>query len=253
VPAQPGLMAPKRKAVTAEAPAVASKRTRGAAGGSAAAAKPPGPAKKEAKAGPAKKAKVKKVDPKAFAEVLLSICKVLMTVCESDEYEGSDGFSIVTVETFKEHGEALIQLLPEEARMPMMKCALIYREEIDEDPPIFVDEDDEPGSEESEDGEDGQDEDDGAGEDDDEDIMQPEHFYHFKRFFTEKEAADLVAGAEEDGAVAKAIEAALDSMANPEVELEEGDDDEDDDEDDEEGDEENDEDWTDINTPWKAD
>ena len=71
--------------------------------------------------------------------------------------------------------------------------------------------------------------------------MRPEHFYEFKRFFTEEEAAALVEGAEEGGALAKAVDATLDSLvAADEEEAKEADEDEDEDEDEEEEEDEDD-------------
>ena len=81
----------------------------------------------------------------------------------------------------------------------------------------------------------------------DADPMCAEHFLHFKKYFTQAEGAAFIAGCEEGGAVANAIEAAADSMA----EACEDDDDEDDyglydsDEDDDEEDDD------DEDIPWK--
>ena len=184
------------------------------------------------------------------------------------------------------HGEHLLNLLPPNARLPMMKVARVYQQEMDEDPPFDVDEDEDDGELDAAAADDDEDDEDDNDEDDDDDIMLPEHFYFFvsafailrapvlhpkakpiadkgaslligcmsqsrcsqKKFFTEAEAAEFVAGAKEGGALSNAVEAALDSLFAAEEEDEE----QDDGEDDGDEDEDEDEDWTDPATiAWK--
>ena len=107
-------------------------------------------AKPAAKAAPAKAKKggKKTADPKAFVEGLCDICKVLMSVVETTMFEDEARYEVVTTEDFMTYGEGILNLLPEDARMPMMKMALMYQEELDSDPFLFapeegdVDEDD---------------------------------------------------------------------------------------------------------------
>ena len=198
------------------------------------------PEKKATPAAKSKKGKKVKCDPVAFAEVLMEVCKVLMTVCDTVTYFAEEELSMVTIENFSEHGRALLEQLPAEARLPMIRVALIYKQEIEsEDPPFYIDEEDDdleddPIEDEEEDEAEGED-DDEDDEDDEDETMRPEHFYEFKRFFTEEEAAALVEGAEEGGALAKAVDATLDSLvAADEEEAKEADEDEDEEEEEEE-------------------
>ena len=74
-------------------------------------------------------------------------------------------------------------------------------EEGDEDAERFFEQELENGADDGDDDDDDDDEDDGEDDDEDEDeedddidgIMRPEHFYFFKKFFTEEQAAELVA------------------------------------------------------------
>ena len=119
----------------------------------AAPAKAPKAAKPAAKAAkPAtkstKKGKTSAADPKEFVNGLVDICKVLMSVVETTMFEDEARYEVVTTEDFMTYGEGILNLLPEDARMPMMKMALMYQEELDSDPFLFapeegdVDEDD---------------------------------------------------------------------------------------------------------------
>ena len=220
-------MAPKRKAAAKAEVAVEppTKRTRGGK-------EEPKP-KKEQKAAPAKKAPPVKapargkkakveVDIDAFATALLETCRVLMTVCETRMFEDEDSYTIVTEEDFKKHGQGLLDLLPEEARLPMMKIALMYQREMDEDPPIFFDEDfDDDEEEDAEEAEDDEGEEDEEDEEDEDQIMLPEHFFHFKKYFTEEEAATFVAGAADGGKLTNAVEEALESLCGVDADEEE--------------------------------
>ena len=229
-------MPPKRKAAAAPAPAPATKRGKGK-----------GAAKKAAAA----------CDPDAFAAVLLETCKVLMTVVETVMIDDPTELTVTTQENFGTHGQQLLELLPEEARLTMMKMvrirhthaahtqacvgarlpghhrvppliacaparpslqALSYQEELERYPPLMIDQllgvADEADAEEEasssksaaakgKKGKKGkkepepppakeEEEDDDLGEDE---LMRAEHFYHFKSYFTEAEAAAFVAAA----------------------------------------------------------
>jgi len=234
-------MPPKRKAAAAAAPAAKrSARAAPAPAKKAPAAKKAAPAKKApakaAKAAPAKAAPAKgkggkkgEVDPEEFVEKLLEVCKVLVTVCETVIAEDTKEFTITTEENFSVHGDKLLKLLPEEARLPMMKMAVRYQQAMDSGPPFgwaFESEDD--------------DNDDVA----EDAIFNAEHFYWFKQWFTVAQAKKFIDGAD------KATDAALDSMFTlPDGFDEDDDDDEEDDEDDDLDDD--DEDWMDPSMPWK--
>ena len=90
-------------------------------------------------------------------------------------------------------------------------------------------------------------------------VMRAAHFFPFKQFFSQKEAAALIASAEEGGELYKAMDAAYDSWrqameAADEEDLEDDEEDEEDgeedDEDDEDEDEEDDFAWA-QSVPWK--
>ena len=66
---------------------------------------------------------------------LLDVCKVLMTVCETVVEEDAAKGTVTTEENFSTFGGDLLKLLPEDARLPMMKIALMYQEEITFCPP----------------------------------------------------------------------------------------------------------------------
>ena len=78
-----------------------------------------------------------------------------MTVVETQMEEDPKNGTVVTTENFHCHGKAILDCLPEDARLPMMKIALMYQEELDSDPFLFgdaadlddYDEDDEDGEE----------------------------------------------------------------------------------------------------------
>jgi len=227
----------------------------------AAPAKAPKAAKPAAKAAkPAtkstKKGKTSAADPKEFVNGLVDICKVLMSVCESTMLEDEEKLIVTTTEDFNTYGAGILKLLPEEARMPMMKMSLMYQEELDHDPFLFTGEDDY----EDEDGPaaiEGEGDEEEADDDDDDDddvemehVMRPEHFYHFKTYFTEAEAAALIEGVKEGGSFSLAFEAAVAQML-----ADDDDDDDDGEEEEEEEDEDEDEDDDDLewdeDVPWK--
>ena len=200
-----------KKEEPAPAPAPA-KKAPAKGKGKAAAPAAPAPAKKA----PAKKGAKAEVDPEIFIEKLLDVCKVLMTVCETVVADDEEDYSITTIENYLEHGKDLLDLLPEEARVPMMKMASRYQEAIDTSPPIGM------GSlmygEESDEEHD---------EDDEEDdifaeVFNAEHFYFFKKFFTPAEAKAFIEAADD------ASEAALTSMFEEDDDEEEEEDEEDD-------------------------
>merc|ERR1719329_33979 len=188
-----------------------------------------------------------KADPNLFTETLMDVCKVLMGVCETVMDEDEENFSIVSGKDFKAHGAPLLMLLPQEARLPMMNIACMYMEDLDADPYMWgddsdsddEDEDDEEideGDEEMQEDEqahmaslaaeaikwteeaDGSDDEDDDDEEDDEedddlwsdlpDTMKAAHFFPFKQFFTQAEAAALVKSAEEGGELYDAMDAA---------------------------------------------
>jgi len=230
-----------KKEELAPAPAPAKKaaaKGKGKAAAPAAAPAKKAAAKKEpaaAKKAPAKKGAKVDVDAELFVEKLLDACKVLMTVCEVVVAEDDDDYFIQTVESFAEHGKELLELLPKDARLPMMKMASRYQEAIDSGPPFGMDELIEG---EGEDGDDDDDDEEMFG-----DIFNAEHFYFFKQFFTPAEAKKFMDGADD------ASEAALTSAFADEEEEEEGEEEEEDDDDDEDDDEF---DWMDPDTPWKG-
>ena len=149
------------------------------------------------------------------------------------------------------------------------RCDVGGREEEDED--IDEEEEDEEVKEDTqailareaikfaEDEDDADDEDDEDDEDDDEDRDMPDtmkaaHFFMFKQFFSQAEAAALIASAEEGGALFKAMDAAYDSWRAA-MEADDDEEEEDDAEgevaDEEESDEDEDEfDWAEQ-VPWK--
>ena len=132
-------MPPKRAASKAAAPAAKAQKVveKAAPAAKPAAAKSGKAAAKPAakpKAAP-KKAKAPSVDVKEFGEVLLEVCKVLMSVCETSQHEDEDQQTISTHEDFSAHGGDILALLPEDARLPMMKLALFWRDEVCQLPP----------------------------------------------------------------------------------------------------------------------
>ena len=225
-------MPPKRKAAAASKAEPAKK----AAKAPPAKAAPKGKAAAKA-APPAKKGAKKELTPEDFTAKLLEVCKVLMTVCETVVIEDPKELTVTSENNFATHGKALLNLLPEDARLQMMQIAMMYQEELDADPPFLWDELDEYENDEEGDDVGDEDEDD---EDDDDDFMRPEHFYVFKKFFSQAEAAKFMDKA--DGAMEAALNAMMDG-------LDEDGDDADDDE--EEGEEDDDADWTDASVPWK--
>merc|ERR1719223_999475 len=230
--------------VTAAAPAGKASKAAGKAPAKPAKEEKAKPAGKAAKKGAAATAKA---DPNLFTETLMDVCKVLMGVCETVMDEDEENFSIVSGKDFKAHGAPLLMLLPQEARLPMMNIACMYMEELDADPYMWgddsdsddEDEDDEEideGDEEMQEDEqahmaslaaeaikwteeaDGSDDEDDDDEEDDEedddlwsdlpDTMKAAHFFPFKQFFTQAEAAALVKSAEEGGELYDAMDAA---------------------------------------------
>merc|ERR1719313_2671371 len=168
-----------------------------------------------------------------------------MGVCETVMDEDEENFSIVSGKDFKAHGAPLLMLLPQEARLPMMNIACMYMEELDADPYMWgddsdSDDDDDEDDEEIDEGDEEMQEDEQAhmaslaaeaikwteeadgsdDEDDDEDeededddlwsdlpdTMKAAHFFPFKQFFTQAEAAALVKSAEEGGELYEAME-----------------------------------------------
>ena len=228
-------MPPKRKATAAPAAkkAAPAKKAKAAPAKKAPAAKGKAPAAKKAKAPP--KPTGLQVE---FTEKLLEVCKILMTVCETVIVEDPNELTVTTENNYKIHGEALLQLLPEAARMQMMKIAEAYQQELEADPPFDLFDDDDDGAALV--GTSGS----AAGvDDDDDDFMIAEHFFHFKQFFTEKEAAAFVKK------VDKAIDEAMKSLMT-DCEAEE--DEEEEDDDDFMDELSDDDDWTDANVPWKG-
>jgi hypothetical protein len=200
--------------------------------------------KKAAKAAP-KKGKGSGPDPEEFVDKLLEVCKVLITVCKATVDEDEKKGTITTTEDFATYGKALLALLPEDARLPMMKMAHVYQEAINELPLDFDEDDLDEGDSDDEDDEDEDDEDDdedALGLEDD--LMLPEHFYQFKQYFTPAMATTFMTKADD------AMESALDKMVGV---LEQSDvaaaaaEDDDEEEDDDE-----DFDWTDDRVPWKG-
>ena len=91
---------------------------------------------KVAKAAPkaaAKKGKSKGPDQEEFAHKLLEVCKVLIATVTIVVDEDADSGTITTEEDYMTYGNDLLQLLPEEARLPMMKMAHLYREEVEDE------------------------------------------------------------------------------------------------------------------------
>jgi hypothetical protein len=174
------------------------------------------------------------------ASQLLEMCKILMTVCETIIVEDPNELTVTTENNYKIHGEALLKLLPEPARLQMMKITEAYQQELEADPPFDLYNDDDDGAAlVGTSGSAGVDDDDD--DNDDDDFMLAEHFYHFKQYFTEKEAATFVKK------VDKAIEGAMKSL------LEDGADDDDDDEEEDDDDLEDEDDWkTDASVLWKG-
>jgi hypothetical protein len=85
----------------------------------------------------------------------------------------------------------------------------MYQEELDQDPFLWDDDDDDDEEVEAEEGVEadvvfGEVEED---EDEDDDlvagVMRPEHFYHFKTYFTQAEAVKLIEGVKEKGEMTK--------------------------------------------------
>ena len=206
---------------------------------------------KVAKAAPkaaAKKGKSKGPDQEEFAHKLLEVCKVLIATVTIVVDEDADSGTITTEEDYMTYGNDLLQLLPEDARLPMMKMAHLYREEVEDELDTLdwielSDSDDE----EDEDEEDLPPPEDDIDEEDDEsdfddDFMLPEHFYHFKQYFTPEAAATFMKK------VDKATEEAISNMcedledAEAEAEAVQAVDDE----------EEQEYDITDVDVPWKG-
>merc|ERR1712166_1194948 len=115
-----------------------------------------------------------------------------MGVCETVMDEDEENFSIATAKDFKAHGAPLLML---------MNIACMYMEELDTDPYMWGDAD----SDDDEDDDEEIDEDGGL---DLPDTMKAAHFFPFKQFFTQAEAAALVASAEEGGELFDAMDAA---------------------------------------------
>ena len=120
----------KRKAAVAKAEPPAKRSARGKT-------EPPAPAPAKgkaaakAKAEPAAKAKAEPkgkkgaVDPEEFVSKLLEVCKVLMTVCETIVEEDVAKGTVTEESNFSTYGGDLLNMLPEDARLPMMKIALM--------------------------------------------------------------------------------------------------------------------------------
>ena len=245
-------MAPKRAAsakAPAKAPAKVQKKSppkKAAPAPKAAKGKAPAAAAKgkAPAAAAAKKGKKSGVEPVEFVEKLLECVKVLTTVNETVTIEDDEEYSVTTIENFSSHGSSILELLPEEARMPMVDCALRYQEEIEADP-IYDDlyeEDDELDEEGAMNGADDDDEEDEEDAREEDAIMiRLLGLYQFKQFFKEAEAKVFMEKAD------AAMEAAIESMIGS---IDEDDDEEDDEE--EEGEEEDDEEVVDDEeTPWK--
>ena len=130
-PAKPAAKAAPAKAA-AKAPSKAVKS----------AAKPAAKLEAAAKSSSAKRGAKKETDPTAFVEALLEVCKVLMTICQSNVVEDEETMTVTTTEDFKTYGGGILALLPEDARLPMMKLALMYAEELDHDPFLWAGDDD---------------------------------------------------------------------------------------------------------------
>ena len=112
----------------APAPVPAQKKAKEASKPAAKAVKPAAKAEAKPVAKPAAKAmkgsKATAADPKAFVSACLEVCKVLMSVCETEEVEDAAALTVTSTTDFKTYGEGILNLLPEEARLPMMKLAL---------------------------------------------------------------------------------------------------------------------------------
>jgi hypothetical protein len=246
---------PKRRSTRAAAPAPAPAPVAKAkaAKGKAAPAKAPAKAA-PAKAAPAKKgkgAKAAEIDPVVFVAKVLETVKVLVAVCETATLEDPEEYQVITVDDFKTHGAALLECVPEEARMPLIEAAHRYQEEIEADPPFDAWEaDDEEEGEEEEEGED-------EGENDEEDAMEDElmirllGLFQFKEFFSKAEAAAFVS--QVDDVIEATIDAWRESMIG-EMEEEGEEEDEGEEEEEEEGDDDDDDDLygdDDEQTRWK--
>ena len=234
-------MAPKRKASATKAEPA--KKAAKAEPKAKAKAEPKAAAKSKAKAAapapaPAKRGSKKEVTPEDFTAKLLEVCKVLMTVCETVVAEDPKELTVVSENNFKTNGGELLMLLPEDARLQMMQIAMMYQEELDADPPFLWDELDE---EDEEDNADAEEEDDDEEDDDDDDFMRPEHFFIFKKYFTQAEASKFMEKA--DGAMEAALNKMMDGLDEEEEE---------DDEEPEDDEEDDDTDWTDASVPWKG-
>ena len=232
--------APAKKAPTKKAPAKKAPAKKAPAKKAPAKKAPAKKAPAKAAAKKAAPAKGKKGEPDVnkFAEALLEACKVLLTVTVTTMVEDTKAMTVVTTEDFAKHGKSILKLLPEDARLPMMKLVLMYAEEMEHDPLYGAwGEDDDYDEEDLEDAE--------ALEDD---VMSLEHFYPFKEFFTQAEAVKFVASAEEGGAFNKAMMASLDSLCD--ADEEDYNDSDNDSDSDSNVEEFLDEEWG-INVPWK--
>merc|ERR1719409_1593566 len=194
--------------------------------------------------------------------------------------EDEENFSIVSGKDFKAHGAPLLMLLPQEARLPMMNIACMYMEELDADPYMWGDDsdsdDDDEDDEEIDEGDEEMQEDEQAhmaslaaeaikwteeadGSDDEDlwsdlpDTMKAAHFFPFKQFFTQAEAAALVKSAEEGGELYDAMDAAYASWRKA-MEVEDdaiGEEGDEEDDSDDEVDSEDDFAWAEQ-VPWKG-
>ena len=267
--------APTKKVTIAKPPAKAAKAP------AKAAAKPavkPAAAKPVAKTAASKK----DIDHGEFACALMDVCKVLMGVAETSMDEDGKKFVVSTARDFSAHGSAVLKMLPEEARVPMMNMACMYMEELENDPFMFGEGfEDDYGEDDEDDEEEGgmeatlarnaikevdelDEDDDEDDKDDDEegglsDTIKEGHFLPFKEYFTKDEAKKLIASSEEGGALNKVMDAAYDSWrkameeADDVDEQEVDDDDADADDEDIESDDDDDEDdmkWA-ASLPWK--
>jgi hypothetical protein len=242
-----------KKAIAKKAPAKkvpAAKKTapKKAPAKKATPAKKAAPTAKKAsvKKAPAKAAEKKKpvkkeaIDVTAFTDALLDVAKLVTLACKTkvnDTETNLQAFKLVHTDDFSA-ASGVLQLLPEDARYPMMRLAQAYLEEMrrkgfeydsDDDLDLTDSSDDELEESEEEDAEDAERTaailDEYARELDNDDdgqflfgsVMEEHHFVQFKQVFTVKEAKELIASHKEGGKLDKAMEGVVEALISPDV------------------------------------
>jgi len=214
-----------------------------------------------------KKPLVSQID---FASVLLDTCQTLIMCMNSEWEEVADKktgtYKIVNTSNFCP-AAGVLDLLPEEARLPLMQMAGMYSRYLEQHSLEEVDYEDD--ADEEEDTEEEEEDNDAernaaimeefakdlqADEDHSEDflfggVMKIEHFYQFKSFFTESEAAELVKSHTQGGKLDQALKGAIDAVDTDDEDFEMAEDADDDDDDEDDEDEAADE----VVVNWKAD